>query len=353
MTYIAAADRYDAMHYRRCGRSGLKLPRSRSASGTTSATTARSRPSARSCAAPSTSASPTSTWPTTTARPTARRRATSAASSREDLAALPRRAGHLDQGRLRHVARPVRRVGLAQVPARQPRPEPAAHGPRLRRHLLLAPLRPGHAARGDDGRARHRRPPGQGALRRHLVLLGRADRARRRRSCASSARRCSSTSRPTRCSTAGSRTDLLDVLERGGRRLHRVLAARAGPAHRPLPRRHPGGLAGRPRAASSTATCSPRRTSRRVRALNEIAQRPRPVARADGARLGAARPAGDLGADRRQQRRAARGERRARSTTSSFSRRRARRRSTGTRSTPASTSGRSRAALDSPHRAGL
>ena len=28
---------------------------------------------------------------------------------REDFARLPRRAGHLDQGRLRHVARPVRR----------------------------------------------------------------------------------------------------------------------------------------------------------------------------------------------------------------------------------------------------
>ena len=104
--------------------------------------------------------------------------------------ALPRRADHLHQGRLRHVARPVRRVGLAQVPARQPRPEPAADGARLRRHLLLAPLRPRHAARGDDGRARHRRAPGQGALRRHLLLLGRAHARGGRGSCASSARRC-------------------------------------------------------------------------------------------------------------------------------------------------------------------
>ena len=31
-----------------------------------------------------------------------------------------------------------------------------------------------------------------------------------------------------------------------GRRLHRVLAAGPGHAHRPLPGRHPGGLAGRP-----------------------------------------------------------------------------------------------------------
>ena len=65
-----------------------------------------------------------------------------------------------------------------------------AHGPRLRRHLLLAPLRPGDAARGDDGRARHGRPPGQGALRRHLLLLRGEDPRRPRRSCATSARRC-------------------------------------------------------------------------------------------------------------------------------------------------------------------
>ena len=52
--------------------------------------------------------------------------------------ALPRRARDLDQGRLRHVARPLRRRRLAQVPSREPRPEPRAARPRLRRHLLLA-----------------------------------------------------------------------------------------------------------------------------------------------------------------------------------------------------------------------
>ena len=51
-----------------------------------------------------------------------------------------------------------------------PRPEPQAHGPRLRRHLLLPPLRPLDAARGDDGRPRRRRPLRQGALRRPLLL---------------------------------------------------------------------------------------------------------------------------------------------------------------------------------------
>ena len=57
----------------------------------------------------------------------------------------------------------------------------------------------------------------------------------------------------------------------------------------------------------------------RVRALNEIAQRPRPGARADGDRLDAARPARHLGADRRVERRAARAERRRARATSTFS----------------------------------
>src|SRR5207248_9918478 len=46
--------------------------------------------------------------------------------------AVPRRARGLDQGRLRHVAGPIRRMGLAQVPAREPRPEPGADGPGVR-----------------------------------------------------------------------------------------------------------------------------------------------------------------------------------------------------------------------------
>ena len=106
------------------------------------------------------------------------------------LRAVPRRARRLDEGGLRHVARPVRRVGLAQVPAREPRPEPRAARPRVRRHLLLAPVRPGHAARGDDGRARQR-----GAARARRSTSGsrrtrRRRRPRRPRSCATSARRC-------------------------------------------------------------------------------------------------------------------------------------------------------------------
>ena len=65
--------------------------------------------------------------------------------------------------------------GGAQIRAGEPRPEPAAAGPRLCRHLLFAPLRSRHAARGDDGRAGDRRAAGQGALCRHLVILAGQD----------------------------------------------------------------------------------------------------------------------------------------------------------------------------------
>ena len=52
-------------------------------------------------------------------------------------------------------------------------------------------------------------------------------------SCATWAPRCSSTSRPTRCSTAGSRAACSTCSRSDGRRLHRVLAAGPGHAHRP------------------------------------------------------------------------------------------------------------------------
>ena len=197
------------------------------------------------------------------------------------------------------MARPVRRVGLAQVPAREPRPEPAPDGARLRRHLLLAPLRPGDAARGDDGRARHGRAPGQGALRRHLLVLGGEDargggdpaRPRhaaphppalvldaepldRGRSCSTcSGTRASAASPSRRSRRACSPTSTCNGIPEGSRASQRQLAC--------------------------SPTCSTDETLAKIRALNEIAAAPRPVARADGARLGAARPARDLGADRR------------------------------------------------------
>ena len=91
-------------------------------------------------------------------RPAVRsRRAELRQDPQEGLRAVPRRAAHLDQGGLGHVAGSVRAGRrLAQVPARQPRSEPRPHGSRLRRHLLLASVRPGLASRGNDGRARDR-----------------------------------------------------------------------------------------------------------------------------------------------------------------------------------------------------
>ena len=209
---------------------------------------------------------------------------------RDDLRALPRRADHLDQGRLRHVARPVRRVGLAQVPAREPRPVAGADGPRLRRPLLLAPLRSGDAARGDDRRARHRRAAGEGALRRHLVLLGRED-----------ARGRGDRTRP-RHADRDPPAVVLDAqpLDRAGaarrargrgHRLHRLLAARAGDAHRPLSRRHPGGLAGRPRGHGARRRAAERGDAREGARPERDRGGPRAVTRADGDRLDPPRPA--------------------------------------------------------------
>ena len=78
-------------------------------------------------------------------------------------AAVPRRAGHLHEGRLLDVARAVRRMGLAEVPALESRSKSPADGPRIRRHLLLASARSRHAVRRNDGRARIGSAAGQGA----------------------------------------------------------------------------------------------------------------------------------------------------------------------------------------------
>ena len=102
----------------------------------------------------------------------------------------PRRADHLHEGGLGHVAGTVRRSWGAQVPAGQPGRQPGAPGAGLRRHLLQPPRRSGHPARGDDGRAGHCGPAGQGAVRRDLVVLPAAHRAERRRCWPTWAFRC-------------------------------------------------------------------------------------------------------------------------------------------------------------------
>ena len=179
--YVAATERYDAdaLPARRPERAAAP-GRSRSGCGTTSGTTGRCE-TQRAIVRRAFDLGHHPLRPGQQLRPAVRLgRGELRADLRPGPAPVPRRARHLDQGRLRHVAGPVRRPRVAQVPAREPRPEPRPDGRRLRRHLLLAPGRSGHAARGDDGRARHGRPAGQGALRGHLVLLGGADQPRRR-----------------------------------------------------------------------------------------------------------------------------------------------------------------------------
>ena len=144
-----------------------------------------------------------------------------------------------------------------------PRPVAAAHGAGPRRHLLPPPLRPGHAARGD--RWARWTPPCARA--RRATSASRPTRpsapGRPSRSCASWARRCSSTSRRTRCSTAGSR-----------RACSTCWASRASAASRFSPLAQglltdryldgrPRGFTGRRRPSRSTRTCSARRTSAR------------------------------------------------------------------------------------------
>ncbi len=110
---------------------------------------------------------------------------------------------------------------------------------------------------------------------------------------------------------------LLDTLGRGRRRLHRVLAA--GPGHADA--RYLDGMPEGSRMAARTSL-SARPADRAEPGPHPGAERARGPARPDagaaGAGLGAARPAGHVGADRRVQRRAARGQRRPRWTTSTF-----------------------------------
>ena len=172
------------------------------------------------------------------------------------ISRLPRRARDLHEGRLRHVARALRRLRVAQVPAREPRPEPAAHGPRLRRHLLLAPARPGHADGGDAGRARHRRAR---RARRSTRASRRTRPSAPREAAADPARAGDAAAHPPAvvlaCSTAGSSRDCWTCSADAGRRLHRLLAARPGHAHRPLPATGSRRTRARAARARSRAIC--------------------------------------------------------------------------------------------------
>ena len=113
---------------------------------------------------------------------------------------------------------------------------------------------------------------GQGPLRRDLLLRPAPDRGGR-----------AAPARP-RHAAADPSALLLDVqpLDRGraarrarprGGRRDRVLAARPGAAHRQVPRRRSPRTRACAAATTSRPSCSPTRTCARVRALNEIAQR--------------------------------------------------------------------------------
>ncbi len=90
------------------------------------------------------------------------------------------------------------------------------------------------------------------------------------------------------------------------RRMHRVFAARAGPAHQQIFKGRAERFARQARKLLAAQGIPERRKSQaRPRAQRHCAD-PRPDARANGHRLGAARPARNLSAHRRAQRRAAR-----------------------------------------------
>ena len=195
---------------------------------------------------------------------------------RRRLRALPRRAGHLHQGRLGHVAGPLRPGrGRRKYVLASPRPVAAPDGAGLRRHLLQPPLRPRDAGRGDDDGARPRGAAGQGVVRRHLVVLRRQDAG-------------GGHDRPgPRHAAADPPAVVLDAqpLDRGGpaRRaggagdgLHRLHRAGPGGAHRQVPRRRPRRLAGRARGLDDR----PGTPQRADAAARPPAQRDRAGARA-------------------------------------------------------------------------
>ncbi len=296
--YEAADGRYDAMTYRRCGRSGLDLP-GRLARPVAQLRRRRRRWSASApcCAGRSTSASRTSTSPTTTARRTAAPRRTSGASSRQDFRpyrdelVISTKAGYDmwpgpygDRGSRKYLLssldQSLKRMGLDYVDI-----------------FYSHRFDPRDAAGGDDGGARHRRPLRPRPLRRHLLVLPGAHPAGGRDPAVDGH------------AAADPPAELLDaqpvggarVAEparragRGGRRLHRLLAARPGHAHRPLPRRRARGVAGR-----AGQVARPLAAHRGVAGARAPAQRDRPRARPEPGparpAVGAARRAGDVGA---------------------------------------------------------
>ena len=217
---------------------------------------------------------------------------------RGGLRALPRRAGHLDQGGLRHVARALRGVGLAQVPARQPGPEPPAHAAwstsTSSTRTASIPTR-----RSRRRWARWTPPCAQGKAR----YVGISSYGPRRTEEAAQLLRDLGTPllihQPSYSMfNRWIEDELLDVLDREG-----VGAIVFSPlAQGLLTDKYLDGIPEDSRVRRGNYFSSELLTDenlQRVRALNEIAQRRGQTPRADGDRLGAARPARHLGAARR------------------------------------------------------
>ena len=146
MTWHPADNRYDAMIYNRCGRSGLKLPAISLGLWHNFGDDTPHQLKRAICHKAFDLGITHFDLANNYGPPAGTAEIAFGDILRKDFAGLSRRADHLDQGRLRDVAGPLRRVGQPQISALQPRPEPEAHGARLCRYLLFAPLRPGHAA---------------------------------------------------------------------------------------------------------------------------------------------------------------------------------------------------------------
>ena len=307
-TYVAAEDRYDRMRYNRCGRSGLVLPAVSLGfwHNFGGIDPLRAQPRDR---APGLRPRRHAFRPREQLRPALRvgRGDLRAAHARRP-APVPRRADRLDEGRLRHVARArtasgarastcsrastraSSRMGLDYVDIfYSHRPDPGT------------PLEETMGALDSAVRQGKALYAGISSYSAEQTREAAGDPARR------SAPRSSSTSRRTRSSTAGSSPTS------STRSASSVSAASSS-------RRSPQGvltdkyLDGIPEGsrASRDDSLSPEsiteETIARVRALERIADGRGTVACADGARVDAPRPAGDLDARRREQRRAARAE---------------------------------------------
>ena len=267
------------MRYNRCGRSGLLLP----ADLARALAELRRRPAARDeprDRAPRVRPrrSRTSTSPTTTARRTARPRRPSAGCSartsrpyRDELIISTKAGYDMWPGPygewgsrkylLASLDQSLRRLGLDYVDI-----------------FYSHRLDPDTPLEETMGALDTRRAAGQGALRGHLLVLaeqtarGGGDPARARHAAADPPALvldAQPLDRARSCSTCSAREGIGCIV---------LLAARPGPAHRPVPGRDPGGLAGEPRRLAVARRCSRSETLPRVRALERDRRAARPDA---------------------------------------------------------------------------